>query len=196
MILQHLQKKASDFLGKKVKDAIISIPNYCNSIQREEIIDAAKDSGLNILNIIKSSTAAGISYCYDKNFEKETNILMFDLGGGTLNISLISYEGGLIEVQSVNDSLDLGGEDFTRRLVEYCQGEFKRKTGISIKNNTKANIRLYNACEEAKIHLSFSTQASIDLEYLMGDEDLNIIIRSKLEDLCMDLFKKLHLKNV
>lgn len=127
MILQNFKKKASDFLGKEVKDAVISIPNYSNSFEREEIIDAAKDCHLHILNVLKSSTAAGIAYCYDKNIEGNKNILIFDLGGGTLNLSLISYEDRLIEVRSVNGNLNLGGEDFTLRLFEYCRGEFRKK---------------------------------------------------------------------
>lgn len=191
MILQNLKKKASDFLGKEVKNAVISIPNYYNLLEREKIIDAAKDSGLNIFHILKSSTAAGIAYCYEKNIKSERLILIFDLGGGTLNLSLISFGNEFVEVQSVNGDLNLGGEDFTLRLFEYCSGEFRRKTGIDIRKNSKAKIRLYNACENAKKTLSSATNAEIDLEYLMDGEDFNIIItKDKFEELCMDLFKK------
>lgn len=126
MILQNLKKKASDFLGKEVKDAVISIPNYYSLLEREEIIDAAKDFGLNILDILKSLTAAGIAYCYDKNIKDERRILVFDLGGGTLNLSLLSFEDRLVEVISVNGDLNLGGEDFTLKLFEYCCGEFRK----------------------------------------------------------------------
>ena len=193
MILQNLKKNATNFLGKEVKDAVISIPYNFNYIQREELMNAAYESGLNILDMVNSSTAAGIAYCFDKKPDKERNLLIFDLGGATLNISLMSWEDGLLDVRSINGSsyLYIGGEDFTKRLMEYCKGEFRRKTGIYIQKNAKAISRIYNACENAKITLSSSKQASIDLEYLMDGEDFNITItRDKFEDLCMDLFKK------
>lgn len=193
IILKKLKKNASDFLGKEAKDAIISVPTYYTIDQLEEIREAANIAELNVLEIINSSTAAGMAYIYDKNFEGEKNIIIFDLGADSLNISLCSLEEGIVEVKSLDGIKDLGGEDFNNRLFKYCVDEFRRKTGIDIisKKNAKAISRLLSSCEEAKKSLSFSNQAAIDLEYLIGEEDLNIIItRKKFEDLCMDLFQR------
>ena len=194
MIFQKLKKNASDFLGKEVKDAVITIPTYFNRYQIDEIKEAAKYSGLNVLRTIATSTAAGLDYCFDcfSCFDYGgKNILIFDLGGLSLNISLIRNEEGLVEVKSLNGNLNLGGEDFTYKLFEYCASEFKSQTGIDIKNNLKAVSRLFNSCEEAKITLSSAKEAYIDLEYLIEDKDFKIkITRDKFEDLCMDLFKK------
>ena len=195
MILQKLKKNASDYLGKDVTDAVITVPTIFNSYQIDEIKEASKNSGLNIIRILTSSTAAGLTYCYNTltkgKFKKSINVLIFDLGGFSLNLSLISFENGLIEVKSTNGNLNLGGEDFSYRLFDYCAYEFRKQTGIDINNNLKAISRLLNSCEEAKITLSSSTEAYIELEYLIDKKDFNIkITRDKFEDLCFDLFKK------
>ena len=138
MILPDLKIKASDFLEKEVKNAIISVPNSFNTIQREEIEDVARNAGLNIIRFINPSTTAGIAYAFDKKINDEKNYLIFDLGGGTLNISvIIGYENGLYEVRSVNGNQNLGGEDFNYRFLEYCLREFRRKTSIDLKNFLK-----------------------------------------------------------
>ena len=192
MVLQKLKKTAEDFLGKDVKDAIVTVPAYFNDSQRQATKDAGTISGLNVLRIINEPTAAAIAYGLDKQAnKKEENVLIFDLGGGTFDVSLLSLEEGLFEVKATNGNTHLGGEDFDNRLVEYCAGEFRRKTSIDIKNNAKALRRVRAACEKAKRAVSAATQATVDIDALMEGEDLNVVItRSKFEDLCMDLFKK------
>ena len=189
MVLQKLKQTATDFLGKEVKDAIVTVPAYFNDSQRQATKDAGTISGLNVLRI---PTAAAIAYGLDKQADKkEENVLIFDLGGGTFDVSLLALEEGLFEVKATNGNTHLGGEDFDNRLVEYCAGEFRRKTSIDIKNNAKALRRVRAACEKAKRALSAATQATVDIDALMDGEDLNVVItRSKFEDLCMDLFKK------
>ena len=166
MVLQKLKQTATDFLGKEVKDAIVTVPAYFNDSQRQATKDAGTISGLNVLRIINEPTAAAIAYGLDKQAnKKEENVLIFDLGGGTFDVS--------------------------NRLVEYCAGEFRRKTSIDIKSNAKALRRVRASCEKAKRALSAATQATVDIDALMDGEDLNVVItRSKFEDLCMDLFKK------
>ena len=192
MVLQKLKQTATDFLGKEVKDAIVTVPAYFNDSQRQATKDAGTISGLNVLRIINEPTAAAIAYGLDKQAnKKEENVLIFDLGGGTFDVSLLSLEEGLFEVKATNGNTHLGGEDFDNRLVEYCAGEFRRKTSIDIKNNAKALRRVRASCEKAKRALSAATQATVDIDALMDGEDLNVVItRSKFEDLCMDLFKK------
>ena len=191
MVLQKLKQTATDFLGKEVKDAIVTVPAYFNDSQRQATKDAGTISGLNVLRIINEPTAAAIAYGLDKKSTKEENVLIFDLGGGTFDVSLLTLEDGLFEVKATNGNTHLGGEDFDNRLVEYCAGEFRRKTGIDIKKNAKALRRVRASCEKAKRALSAATQATVDIDALMDGEDLNVVItRSKFEDLCMDLFKK------
>ena len=192
MVLQKLKQTATDFLGKEVKDAIVTVPAYFNDSQRQATKDAGTISGLNVLRSINEPTAAAIAYGLDKQTgKKEENVLIFDLGGGTFDVSLLALEDGLFEVKATNGNTHLGGEDFDNRLVEYCAGEFRRKTSIDIKKNAKALRRVRAACEKAKRALSAATQATVDIDALMDGEDLNVVItRSKFEDLCMDLFKK------
>jgi len=191
MVLQKLKQTATDFLGKEVKDAIVTVPAYFNDSQRQATKDAGTISGLNVLRIINEPTAAAIAYGLDKKYKNEKNVLIFDLGGGTFDVSLLSLEDGLFEVRATNGNTHLGGEDFDNRLVEYCAGEFRRKTSIDIKSNAKALRRVRASCEKAKRALSAATQATVDIDALMDGEDLNVVItRSKFEDLCMDLFKK------
>jgi len=193
MILQKLKQISTDFLGKEVKDAIIAVPAKFNDSQREAIKDAGTISGLNVLRVISEPVLAGIAYGIDKQSksESERNVLIFDLGSGTFSVSLLSLEDGLFEVRATNGNIHLGGEDFDNRLVEYCIGEFRRKTGISIKSNPKALRRVRASCEKAKRALSSVIQATVDIDALMDGEDLNVVItRSKFEYLCMDLFQK------
>lgn len=191
MVLQKMKKIAEDYLGKEVKDAIVTVPAYFNDSQRQATKDAGQISGINVLRIINEPTAAAIAYGLDKKFKNERNVLIFDLGGGTFDVSVLSLEEGLFEVRATNGHTHLGGEDFDNRLVEYCAGEFRRKTGISMKDNPKALRRVRASCEKAKRALSASTQATIDIDALMEGKDLNVTItRAKFEELCMDLFKK------
>jgi len=133
MVLQKMKKIAEDYLGKEVKDAIVTVPAYFNDSQRQATKDAGQISGINVLRIINEPTAAAIAYVLDKKFKSERNVLIFDLGGGTFDVSVLSLEEGLFEVRSTNGHTHLGGEDFDNRLVEYCSGEFRRKTGLDLK---------------------------------------------------------------
>jgi len=191
MVLQKMKKIAEDYLGKEVKDAIVTVPAYFNDSQRQATKDAGQISGINVLRIINEPTAAAIAYGLDKKFKTERNVLIFDLGGGTFDVSILSLEEGLFEVRATNGHTHLGGEDFDNRLVEFCAGEFRRKNNLDLKENPKALRRVRGACEKAKRALSASTQATIDIDALMDGRDLNVTItRAKFEELCMDLFKK------
>lgn len=191
MVLQKLKQTACDYLGHDVKDAIVTVPAYFNDSQRQATKDAGSISGLNVIRIINEPTAAAIAYGLDKKFSNERTVLIFDLGGGTFDVSLLSLEEGLFEVKATNGHTHLGGEDFDNRLVEYCSKEFKRKTNIDLRENPRALRRVRAQCEKAKRALSASTQTNIDVDSLMDGEDLSVTItRSKFEDLCMDLFKK------
>ena len=191
MLLQKLKQTATNFLGKEVKDAVVAVPSYFNESQRQSIKDAGIISGVNILRIINESSAAALAYGFYKEYHDGRNVLIFDLGGGNFNVSLLTLEDGLFEVRAINGNTHLGGEDFDNKLVEYCVEEFRRKTGIDIKKNAKALRRVKVSCEKAKRALSAATQTNVDIEALMDGEDLNVVItRSKFEDLCLDLFKK------
>ena len=150
MVLQKMKKIAEDYLGKEVKDAIVTVPAYFNDSQRQATKDAGQISGINVLRIINEPTAAAIAYGLDKKFKTERNVLIFDLGGGTFDVSVLSLEEGLFEVRATNGHTHLGGEDFDNRLVEYCAGEFRRKTNIDMKDNPKALRRVRAACEKPK----------------------------------------------
>ena len=191
MILNNIKKSASDFLGKEVKDAIVSVPNFFNDLQRGCIKDAATLAGINILRFITDPSAAAFTYLL--KYKENINVAIIDIGGGNLSVSIMSMEDGLLEVKSVNGNNHLGGEDFTNRLVEYCINEFKTKTSINIdiRENPKAFQRIKTECEKAKIALSTASKVSIDIDCIIEDKDLTIEIeRKKFEELCMDLFKK------
>jgi heat shock protein 1/8 len=191
MVLQKMKKIAEDYLGKEVKDAIVTVPAYFNDSQRQATKDAGQISGLNVVRMINEPTAAAIAYGLDKKFKTERNVLIFDLGGGTFDVSVLTLEEGLFEVLATNGHTHLGGEDFDNRLVEYCAGEFRRKNNLDLKENPKALRRVRAACEKAKRALSASTQATVDIDALMDGRDLNVTItRAKFEELCGDLFKK------
>lgn len=148
-------------------------------------------AGLEVLRIINEPTAAAIAYGLDQGHSHERNILIFDLGGGTFDVSLLSIEEGVFEVKATNGNTHLGGEDFDIRLVNFCMDDFKRKTGIDIHNNVRAKRRLATQCEKAKRILSSAHQAPIECEALAEGEDYNnTITRAKFEELCLDLFRK------
>ena len=191
MVLSKMREVAEAFLSKKVNDAVITVPAYFNDSQRQATKDAGVLSGLNILRIINEPTAAAIAYGLDKKSSQERNVLIFDLGGGTFDVSLLTIEEGIFEVKATNGHTHLGGEDFDNRLVEYCTSEFKTKSSIDISNNPRALRRLRTQCEKAKRILSSAHQAPIECETLAEGFDFNISIsRAKFEELCMDLFKK------
>ena len=191
-LILKLKQIANNFLGKEVKDAIITVPAYFNDEQRKATKYAGLVSGLNVIGIINEPIAAAIAYGFNKKLQKkEQNLLIFDLGGGTLDVSLLDLKDGSFEIKAINGNKHLGGEDFNNKLVEYCIDEFKNTTSIDIKNNTKALRKVRAFCEKAKRSLSIAAQVTIDIENLVEGKDFNIIItRSKFEDLCIDLFKK------
>ncbi|ELU06285.1 hypothetical protein CAPTEDRAFT_115950 [Capitella teleta] len=193
MVLSKMKVTAEEYLGEEVRDAVITVPAYFNDSQRQATKDAGHIAGLNVLRILNEPTAAALSYGLHNNITGEKNVLVFDLGGGTFDVSIltISEDGSLFEVMSTAGDTHLGGEDFDNRLVNHCVQEFKRKFGKDITNNAKAMRRLHTECEKAKRTLSTSTQANIVVDSLFDGHDYNTLIsRAKFEDLCGDLFKE------
>ena len=191
MVLVKMKEIAEAYLGKEVKDAVVTVPAYFNDSQRQATKDAGTISGINVLRIINEPTAAAIAYGLDKQSAQEKNILIFDLGGGTFDVSLLTIEEGIFEVKATNGHTHLGGEDFDNKLVDFCMADFKKKTGLDITKNPRALRRLRTQCEKAKRILSSAHQAPIECETLAEGEDYNTnISRAKFEELCMDLFRK------
>lgn len=191
MVLTKMKETAEAYLGQTVKDAVITVPAYFNDSQRQATKDAGMIAGLNVKRIINEPTAAALAYGLDKNLQGETNVLIFDLGGGTFDVSILTIdEGSLFEVLSTAGDTHLGGEDFDNRLVEHFAAEFKRKFNKDLKGNPRALRRLRTACERAKRSLSSSTQASIEIDSLTEGVDFYTkITRAKFEELCHDLFR-------
>ena len=192
MVLIKMKETAEAYLGKDVKNAVITVPAYFNDAQRQATKDAGAIAGLNILRIINEPTAAAIAYGLDKrNDGDEKNILIFDLGGGTFDVSLLTIDEGIFEVKATAGDTHLGGEDFDNRLVSYFSEEFKRKFKKDITSNERALRRLRTACERAKRTLSSSTQAHLEIDSLFDGTDFNsTITRARFEDMNMDYFKK------
>ena len=190
-ILSKLKQIAKDYLGHEVSEAIITCPAYFNDLQRKATQMAGKIAGLNVLRIINEPTAAAIAYGLDKENQGEKNVLIFDLGGGTFDVTILSIDNNLLEVRSTSGDTHLGGEDFDNKLIQYCIEEFKEQSGHDISDNQKAIRRLKLICEKAKINLSASQEASIDADGLAEGEDFNITItRPEFEDLCKEDFNK------
>ena len=190
MVLVKMKETAEAYLGRTIKNAVVTVPAYFNDSQRQATKDAGTISGLDVKRIINEPTAAAIAYGLDKKNTGEMNILIFDLGGGTFDVSLLTIEDGIFEVKATAGNTHLGGEDFDHRMVEYCAAEFKKKNGIDIKGNSRALRRLHTACERAKRTLSASTQASIEIETLADGVDFfTTMTRAKFEELNMDYFR-------
>lgn len=191
MVLSKMKETAEIFLGLKVTDAVITVPAYFNDSQRQATKDAGTIAGLNVLRIINEPTAAALAYGLDKNIRGERNILIFDLGGGTFDVSVLTVsEGSFFEVRSTAGDTHLGGEDFDNRLVDYLKEEFRRKCGKDISNNQRALRRLRTVAERAKRILSSSTEAIIEVDGLdSGIDFYTKISRAKFEELCSDLFR-------
>ena len=190
MVLTKMKEVSEAYLGREVKNAVITVPAYFNDSQRQATKDAGVISGLNVLRIINEPTAAAIAYGLDKK-GAEKNVLIFDLGGGTFDVSVLTMEDGVFEVKATAGDTHLGGEDFDNRMVDHFAAEFKRKTRKDIINNQRALRRLRTACERAKRTLSSSTQAHIEIDSLVEGIDFNsIITRARFEDLNMDYFRK------
>jgi|TARA_Y100000389_G_scaffold204550_1_gene257920 L1 cell adhesion molecule like protein len=191
MVLTKMKDIAETYLGSTVTDAVITVPAYFGDSQRQATKDAGVIAGLNVLRIINEPTAAAIAYGLDNKTTKEKNVLIFDCGGGTHDVSLLSIEDGIFEVKATAGDSHLGGEDFDNVLVEHFCQEFKRKHKKDIRSNPRAIRRLRTSCERAKRSLSSSTQASIEIDSLFdGIDFVTSITRARFEELCADIFKK------
>jgi len=190
MILTKMKEVAEAYLGKDVPSAVVTVPAYFNDSQRQATKDAGAIAGINVLRIINEPTAAAIAYGLDKKVGAERNVLIFDLGGGTFDVSVLSIEDGIFEVKSTAGDTHLGGEDFDNRLVNHFIQEFKRKNKKDISNNKRSIRRLRTACERAKRTLSNSAQAAIEIDSLFeGIDFYTSITRARFEELCSDLFR-------
>ncbi|MDP9130564.1 MAG: molecular chaperone DnaK [Candidatus Binatota bacterium] len=192
-ILQKMKQSAEDYLGEKVTEAVITVPAYFNDSQRQATKDAGRIAGLNVLRIINEPTAAALAYGLDK--KKDEKIAVFDLGGGTFDISILELGDGVFEVKSTNGDTFLGGEDFDQRIIDYLADEFKKDQGIDLRRDRMALQRLKEAGEKAKCELSSSMETDINLPFITADQQgpkhLNIkLTRSKLEALCADLIDR------
>jgi L1 cell adhesion molecule like protein len=192
MVLEHMKEVAEAYLGDKVTDAVITVPAYFNDSQRQATKDAAIIAGLNPLRIINEPTAAAIAYGLEKNQDSssEKNILIFDLGGGTFDVSILTLEDGIYEVKGTGGNTHLGGEDFDSRLVDFCVSDFKRKNKKVISDNKRAMRRLRTACERCKRTLSSSASSTVEIDSLYDGVDYNVsLTRARFEELCSDLFR-------
>jgi molecular chaperone DnaK len=192
-VLQKMKQTAEDYLGENVTDAVITVPAYFNDAQRQATKDAGKIAGLNVLRVINEPTAAALAYGLDK--KEEELIAVFDLGGGTFDVSILEIGGGVFEVKSTNGDTHLGGEDFDQRIIDYLADEFKKDNGIDLRSDKMALQRLKEAAEKAKHELSSSTETDINLPFITADnagpKHLNIkLSRSKFEQLVDDLVEK------
>src|SRR6184192_4201393 len=193
MILQKMKQTAEDYLGHKVEKAVITVPAYFNDSQRQATKDAGKIAGLDVVRIINEPTASALAYGLDK--KKEEKIAVYDLGGGTYDISVLELAEGVFEVKSTNGDTHLGGDDFDARIMEWLVGEFKRDQGIDLSKDPMALQRLKAAAEKAKMELSTVMQTEINLPFITADQSgpkhLNLTLtRAKLEQLVDDLVKR------
>ncbi len=194
MVLQKMKQTAEDYLGEEVTDAVITVPAYFNDSQRQATKDAGKISGLNVLRIINEPTAASLAYGLDKKTEEK--VAVFDLGGGTFDVSILELGDGVFEVKSTNGDTFLGGEDFDQRIIDYVADEFKKEQGLDLRGDKMALQRLKEAAEKAKCELSSSMETDINLPFISADasgpKHLNLkLSRAKLESICGDLLSKL-----
>jgi len=191
MILTKMKETAEAYLGTKVNDAVVTVPAYFNDSQRQATKDAGAISGLNVLRIINEPTAAAIAYGLDKKASGERNVLIYDMGGGTFDVSLLTIEDGIFEVKATAGDTHLGGEDFDNRIVDFCMQDFKRKNrGKDLAGNNRALRRLRTQCERAKRTLSSSTQATIEIDSLFDGCDYSCSLsRARFEELNMDYFR-------
>ena len=199
MILEEMKRIAEIYMGAEIKDAIITVPAYFNEIQRECTKDAGRIAGLNVLRIINEPTAAAIAYGLENKSDKERKVLVFDLGGGTFDVTVLILsknngkddEDKFIQVKSTYGDSHLGGEDFDKCLMKFCIEKFKKENDIDISDNGKAKRRLKVACEKAKIILSSEQETTIEIPNIAEDEDMDItILRTDFEDCCQELFDK------
>src|SRR5271154_4290579 len=192
-VLQKMKQTAEDYLGEKVTEAVITVPAYFNDSQRQATKDAGRIAGLNVLRIINEPTAASLAYGLDK--KKDEKIAVFDLGGGTFDISILELGEGVFEVKATNGDTFLGGEDFDQRVIDYLADEFRKDQGIDLRTDRMALQRLKEAAEKAKMELSTVMETDINLPFITADQSgpkhLNIkLTRAKLEALCSDLLDR------
>ncbi|HVZ79305.1 MAG TPA: molecular chaperone DnaK [bacterium] len=194
MILQKLKADAEAYLGSPITEAVITVPAYFNDAQRQATKDAGKIAGLEVLRIINEPTAAALAYGLDKD-KKNEKIAVYDLGGGTFDISILELGDGVFEVKSTNGDTHLGGDDFDQRIIQWLVDEFKKESGVDLKNDRMALQRLKEAAEKAKIDLSTTNETDINLPFITADasgpKHLNVkLSRAKLEQLVMDMVEK------
>lgn len=191
MVLTKMKETAEAYLGRSIRDAVVTVPAYFNDAQRQATKDAGHIAGLNVMRIVNEPTAAALAYGLEKNLTGEKNVLIFDLGGGTFDVSILTIdEGSMFEVRSTAGDTHLGGEDFDNRMVKHFVAEFRRKHHKDISNNPRALRRLRTACEKAKRILSSSTEASVEIDALYeGIDFYSKITRARFEELCIDLFR-------
>ena len=190
-VLQKMKATAEAYLGEKVTDAVITVPAYFNDSQRQATKDAGAIAGLNVLRIINEPTAAALAYGLDKKTSGEQNVLIFDCGGGTHDLSILTLDDGVFEVKATAGDTHLGGEDFDNTMVDWCVSEFKKKSKLDVAGNSKALRRLRTACERAKRNLSSSTQSQIEVDSLSEGVDFQATItRAKFESMCEPFFKR------
>lgn len=193
-ILQKMRQTAEDYLGEKIEDAVVTVPAYFNDSQRQATKDAGRVAGLNVLRIINEPTAASLAYGLGK--KKDEKIAVFDLGGGTFDVSVLEIGDGVFEVKSTNGDTFLGGEDFDQRIIDYLADEFRKDQGLDLRSDRMALQRLKEAAEKAKCELSSSAETDVNLPFITADQSgpkhLNIkLTRAKLEALCADLIDRL-----
>lgn len=191
MVLGKMKETAEAALGEKIRDVVVTVPAYFNDAQRQATKDAGTIAGLNVLRILNEPTAAALAYGLDKGVRGEKRVLIFDLGGGTFDVSVLEIdEGSMFEVKATAGDTHLGGEDFDQRLLEHFAKEFKRKTGKDLSGNARALRRLRTACERAKRTLSASAEATVEVDSLFEGFDFHSkISRARFEELCGDLFR-------
>ncbi len=191
MVLTKMKETAEAYLGHEVKSAVITVPAYFNDSQRQATKDAGMIAGLNVLRIINEPTAAAIAYGLDKMADKAKNVLIFDFGGGTHDVSLLSIEDGVFEVRATAGDTHLGGEDIDTRIVNHVVEEFKRKHKIDLSENKKALRRIRTVSEKAKRSLSGNTQTVIEVDSIQDGIDISVVLtRAKFDNLCSDMFQK------
>ena len=191
MVLLKMKETAENYLGKTISDAVVTVPAYFNNAQRQATKDACVISGLNVMRIINGPTAAAIAYGLDKKTGGVLHVLIFDLGGGTFDVSVLAIDEGIFEVKSTAGDTHLGGEDFDNRMVNHFVGEFKRKHERDLTTNKRALRRLKTACERAKRTLSHSSQANVEIDSLFDGTDFyTAITRAQFEELNQDIFRR------
>jgi len=193
MILEKMKKTAEDFANQPIKDIVIAAPAHFNDAQRNSLKAAATIAKLNVLRIVNEPTAAALAYGFQKKYtgKEERNVLVYDLGGGTFDVTILTLAGGVYEVKTTTGDGRLGGDDFDTRLVDFFATEFKKKSKLDIAESKKSLRKLRTACERAKRTLSMNPQASLEIDSLHEGVDFyTSITRARFEDLCSDLFKK------